>query len=181
MRIVSGFLKGKKINFLKSDTTRPLRDFVKESIFNVINHSSLIDIDLENANVLDLYSGVGSFGIECISRGAKSTTFVEYDRSALTVLKKNIKQLKIEKKCKVFETKIVSFFSHLNTEHKYDIIFFDPPFVENLFIRELKKIKNLNILLQGNMEDRMFFFLKFNLDISYLKSLLLPLLAGQTD
>ena len=71
MRIISGFLKGKKIDFLKSTTTRPLRDFVKESIFNVMQHSTLINVSLDGANVLDLYSGVGSFGIECISRGAK--------------------------------------------------------------------------------------------------------------
>ena len=88
MRIISGFLKGKPINFLKSLTTRPLRDFVKESTFNVIKHSKLIKVKLENSNILDLYSGVGSFGIECISRGAKKITFVENDSKVLSVLKK---------------------------------------------------------------------------------------------
>ena len=63
MRVISGFLKGKKLDFLKSTSTRPLRDFVKENIFNIINHSNLINIKLENATILDLYSGVGSFGI----------------------------------------------------------------------------------------------------------------------
>ena len=63
MRIISGFLKGKKIDFLKSNTTRPLRDFVKESTFNIIEHSNLVNISLKDANILDLYSGVGSFGI----------------------------------------------------------------------------------------------------------------------
>ena len=90
MRIISGFLKGKKLDFLKSTTTRPLRDFVKESTFNIIDHSNLIDVSLKNANILDLYSGIGSFGIECISRGARKTTFVENDSNALTVLEKNI-------------------------------------------------------------------------------------------
>ena len=71
MRIISGFLKGKKIDFIKSATTRPLRDFVKENIFNIINHSNLVDVKLKGANILDLYSGVGSFGIECISQEAK--------------------------------------------------------------------------------------------------------------
>jgi len=105
MRIINGFLKGKKINFLKSNTTRPLRDFVKESMFNVLIHSNLINISLENANVLDLYSGVGSFGIECISRGAKKSVFIENDKKALFVLKKNIEHLKIEGKINIFETK----------------------------------------------------------------------------
>ena len=90
MRIVGGFLKGKKIDFLKSKTTRPLRDFVKENIFNVINHSNLIQVKLENSNVLDVYSGTGSFGIECISRGANRTTFIENNNTTLTILKNNL-------------------------------------------------------------------------------------------
>ena len=145
MRIISGFLKGKKIDFLKSSTTRPLRDFVKESIFNVIKHSNLIDVTLENANVLDLYSGVGSFGIECISRGAKKTTFVENNNKALTILKKNINDLNIQDKSEVFGTKIISFFNQLNKKNKFEVIFFDPLFAENFFIEELKIIKNSDI------------------------------------
>jgi 16S rRNA (guanine966-N2)-methyltransferase len=145
MRIVSGVFKRKKINFLKSPTTRPLRDFIKESIFNIIKHSNLINISLENTNVLDLYSGVGSFGIECVSRGAKKVTFVENDDVALEVLKKNIEQLKIEKKSKVYETKIISFLNRSNKNEKYEVIFFDPPFSENFYIEELKIIKNSNI------------------------------------
>jgi len=145
MRIISGYLKGKKINFLKSTTTRPLRDFVKESTFNVIRHSNLINVSLENSSILDLYSGVGSFGIECVSRGAKKTTFVENNNNALIVLKENITQLKIEKKSKIFETKVVSFLSRLKKSDKYDVIFFDPPFSENFFINELNMIKNSNI------------------------------------
>ena len=102
MRIISGFLKDKKMDFLKSLTTRPLRDFVKENIFNIIKHSNLVNLKLENANVLDLYSGVGSFGIECISRGAKKSTFVECDSEALIILKKNLYNLNIEEKSEVF-------------------------------------------------------------------------------
>ena len=96
MRIITGFLKGKKINFINSPITRPLRDLVKENIFNVILHSNLINVDLLNSKILDLYSGVGSFGIECISRGAKNITFVEKNKTTLEILKKNLKNLKIE-------------------------------------------------------------------------------------
>ena len=64
-------IKRKKIEFLKLSSTRPLKDSVKENIFNIIIHSLKINIEINNANVLDLYSGVGSFGIECLSRGAK--------------------------------------------------------------------------------------------------------------
>ena len=84
MRIIGGNFKGKKLLFLKSSATRPLRDMVKEGIFNVIDHSKLLGIKIEKSNVLDLYSGIGSFGIECISREAKSVTFVENNRNTLT-------------------------------------------------------------------------------------------------
>ena len=145
MRIISGFLKGKKIFFLKSLVTRPLRDFVKESTFNIIKHSNLIKFSLEHSNVLDLYSGVGSFGIECISRGVKNVTFVEKDKEALNALKNNIESLKIKTKCTVIESKIASFLSKINKKIKYEIIFFDPPFAESYFIEELKIIKKLDI------------------------------------
>ena len=98
MRIISGFLKGKKL------------DFVKENIFNVINHSNLINIKLENANILDLYSGVGSFGIECISQGVKKSTFVENDNKALSILKKNLNDLKVEDRWEIFNEKTSFFF-----------------------------------------------------------------------
>ena len=145
MRIISGFLKGKNIDFLKSKTTRPIRDFVKENIFNIINHSNLINTKLENTNVLDLYSGIGSFGIECISQGAKKSTFVENDNKALVVLKKNLHNLKIENQTEVFSEKIISFFNKSRNKDKFEIIFFDPPFAENFFIEELKLLKNSTI------------------------------------
>ena len=151
MRIIAGFLKGKKINYIKSATTRPLRDFVKENIFNILNHSNLINISLENKNILDLYSGVGSFGIECLSRGAKKTIFVENDSKALVVLKDNIEKLKIKEKCRIFEAKTISFFNQISKNDKYEIIFFDPPFSEDFFVDELKLVKNSHILSKNHL------------------------------
>jgi|TARA_B110000881_G_scaffold131406_1_gene115596 16S rRNA (guanine966-N2)-methyltransferase len=151
MRIVSGFLKGKKIEFLKSKTTRPLRDFVKENIFNIMNHSNLINIKLENANVLDLYSGVGSFGIECISQGAKKSTFVENDNNALITLKKNLNNLNIGNQTEVFNGKITSFLNRFNNKVKFEIIFLDPPFAENFFLKELKIIKDATIYKKNHL------------------------------
>ena len=86
MRIISGSLKGKSINFLKNSTTRPLKDAVRENIFNVLKHSNMFQVTLEKANILDLYSGIGSFGLECISRGAEKVTFIEKDKNALSIL-----------------------------------------------------------------------------------------------
>ena len=75
-RIISGKFRGKKINLPNDKTTRPLRDLVKEALFNVIKHSNKINIDLKDSVILDLFSGSGSFGLEAISRGAKKCLFV---------------------------------------------------------------------------------------------------------
>ena len=90
MRIVGGKYKGKSLNHIQSVITRPLKDIVKENIFNILSHSNDVGVNLKNSKVLDLYSGTGSFGIECVSRGAKKVTFVEKDKNALQILKKKL-------------------------------------------------------------------------------------------
>ena len=76
MRIISGIFRGKKILQPKDRETRPLKDLTKESIFNILKHSNLFEINLDNSNILDLFSGVGSFGIECLSRGKTTRNFL---------------------------------------------------------------------------------------------------------
>ena len=105
MRIISGIFKGRKIDYLKNHTTRP-QDSVKESIFNILIHSDAINVKLDRSNVLDLYSGVGSFGIECISRGAQNVTFIEKDKIAYYTLKENLQNLSVINKTKVFNDDI---------------------------------------------------------------------------
>ena len=141
MRIISGKLKGKNISFLKSSTTRPLKDSVKESIFNIITHSKLLNIGLDNSNILDLYSGFGSFGLECISRGAKKITFVEKNEMVVKTLKKNLLNLGIKKKATIVVDHINNFLKHKLYE-KYEIIFLDPPFSNSYFLKELELIKH---------------------------------------
>ena len=75
MRIISGDAKGKKILNPINKKTRPLKDMVRESIFNILNHSNLLSVELKECLVLDLFSGVGSFGLEAISRQAKKVIF----------------------------------------------------------------------------------------------------------
>ena len=139
MRIISGTLKGKSINFLKNKNTRPLKDSVKESIFNILNHSNLIKTDIQNSNILDLYSGVGSFGIESLSRNAKRVTFIEKDINASNILKENLKKLSIFQKSKIFTDKIENVLSRL--EEKFNIFFLDPPFSDKDFTKNLSLIK----------------------------------------
>ena len=150
MRIISGIFKGKSISFLKSKVTRPLKDSVKENIFNIINHSNVLGIQINSANILDLYSGIGSFGIECISRGAKKVTFVEKDHNAIETLKKNLKTLLIKDKVAVISDEIEKYLNIQKTE-KFNIIFLDPPFRENSFINDLKLIKKNKIYLKNHV------------------------------
>ena len=89
MRIIGGNFKGKKILEPKDRATRPLKDLTKESIFNILKHSNKFEINLLNSTILDLFCGVGSFGIECLSRGAKNVIFIENYANYLIILKKN--------------------------------------------------------------------------------------------
>ena len=90
MRIISGKFKGRKINFVKNFNTRPLKDSVRENIFNILNHSTKTKMSIENSSIFDIYSGTGSFGLECISRNAKKVTFVEKNLDAIKILKDNL-------------------------------------------------------------------------------------------
>ena len=151
MRIISGDFKGKKILQPKDKLTRPLKDLTKESIFNIINHSNLININLKNSNILDLFSGVGSFGLECLSRGALSVTFFENYINAVKILKLNISSLNTKKKVKVIEKNVFDEGSLESVNKKFEIIFIDPPFKEKKLNYLLKKIYKLKILEKNGL------------------------------
>ena len=108
MRIIGGKFKGKKILQPKDKETRPLKDLAKESIFNIINHSNKFKINVENSTVLDLFAGVGSFGLECLSRGAKHVTFVEKYNGVLPILKSNLNNLNMREKYEIIEEDLLS-------------------------------------------------------------------------
>ena len=155
MRIIAGKLKGFTLHMTKDKNTRPLKDIARESIFNLLTHSNKISLKLEQSNILDLYAGTGSFGLECISRQGKCVYFVENKKSAFQILEKNIKKLKIKKKTKLFFNDVFNFIEKRNISiSKFDLIFCDPPFkdtrVENLieliFDRNLLKENGIIIL-----------------------------------
>ena len=150
MRIISGKYRGKKIEFLKVSSTRPLKDIVRENIFNILNHSKKINIKIENANVLDLYSGIGSFGLECLSRGAKKVTFIEKNLEASKILAKNLNTFMINKEANLINRKIEDSFELINKD-KFNIFFFDPPFNDKEFINNLKSIKLENIIQKNHI------------------------------
>ena len=148
MRVVSGRLKGKSILYLKTSITRPLKDSVKENIFNILKHSNKINVKIENSYILDLYAGVGSFGIECLSRGAKEVTFVEENEKVAKILNNNLKNLSILNHSKIINTKIDKL-HEMEIKDKFNILFFDPPFADNQYLKNLY-LFNKNKIFEKN-------------------------------
>ncbi|MDC0616150.1 16S rRNA (guanine(966)-N(2))-methyltransferase RsmD [Candidatus Pelagibacter sp.] len=146
MRIISGKFKGKKIKEPKDLNTRPLKDLTKESIFNLITHSNKFDVELKNSNVLDLFSGIGSFGLECLSRGSLFSTFVENYKDVLPILKQNIINLGVMNNSIIIEKDILNNFNYQIFNKKFDIIFIDPPYKEKKINLILTKILEANVL-----------------------------------
>ena len=170
MRIISGNLKGKKILLPKNKLTRPLKDLTKESIFNIIKHSKLLDINLEKSQILDLFSGVGSFGLECLSRGASYVTFLENYKEVLTVLKKNIDNLKQQNYSKIVEKDIFAENTLKLLDNEFEIIFIDPPYKEkkltdllNIIIKLRLLKSNGVIIIHRHKKERERFPNKFNI------------------
>ena len=131
MRIISGLFKGKKILQPQNLKTRPLKDLTKESIFNIINHSNKFNVRIDKADILDVFAGVGSFGLECISRGARKVVFIENYKEALFILKKNIINFKLIANCKIVEKNAYENNIFKDLREQFDIIFLDPPYKDH--------------------------------------------------
>mgnify|MGYP003956081993 FL=1 len=150
MRIISGKLKGTKLFLPTDNSTRPLKDMVKESIFNLLNHSNKLSFNIKDSVILDLFSGIGSFGLECLSREAKKVTFVENNPNALKILYKNINKLNLKDKSLVIENSVMNFFFKVkNFSKKNNLIFLDPPYKEKNLVEIIQNIK-IKKLLDSN-------------------------------
>ena len=147
MRIIAGDLKGSTLHVSNDKNTRPLKDLARESIFNLLTHSNKISLQLKQSNVLDLYAGTGSFGLECLSRQAKRVCFIEKRKNAVKILEKNIKKLKVKKKIKIFFDDIFELIKKQNiSKSKFDLIFCDPPFKDTNIEKLIELIFNKNLL-----------------------------------
>lgn len=135
MRVISGKYKGKVLKGFDIDGTRPTMDRVKESLFAIIQN------DIKDAVCLDLFAGSGSLGIEALSNGAKKCYFVDNGKYILNILKHNLKDMDssiiIEKH---YHQALKSF------NEKFDIIFLDPPYKDNLIGKAIKDIIEYDLL-----------------------------------
>lgn len=168
MRITSGYLKNRIIYSKEGNSTRPTLERVKEAIFSII-YDKIID-----ANFLDLYSGTGNMSFEAISRGAKKSVMIENDKEALRVIIENVNNLNLQDKCRAYKNNVLRAIEILdNKMEKYDVIFMDPPYKENLTKETLIKIDNHNILKEDgiiicehgkyeNLENEIGSFIKYD-------------------
>jgi len=152
MRIIAGKLKGFTLDITKDNKTRPLKDLARESIFNLLTHSNKISFQFEKSNILDLYAGTGSFGLECLSREVKNVFFVENEEAAIKILEMNINKLKLKNKSKVFFCDVFEILKKKNFfESKFNLVFCDPPFKTKNIERLIELILNANLLKKNGI------------------------------
>ena len=151
MRVIGGILKGKKIITPIDDSTRPLKEMVRESIFNILEHSNNEFLNLKGASILDIFSGTGSFGIECLSRGAEKVIFIENYFNSIKILKKNIHILKLNKYSKIIFQDAYNITKIKFNLKKFDLIFLDPPFKDNRINQLITKIKEMKITTKNTI------------------------------
>ena len=138
MRVITGKARGVQLKTPDGLTTRPTADRVKEALF------SIIQFDIPGAKVLDLFGGTGQLGIEALSRGAISATFVDAGEPACRLIKENLKRTRLEADGKVVRSDYMEFLGRCREQ--YNIIFLDPPYAEVFLENAIKRITEIDIL-----------------------------------
>lgn len=141
MRIISGTARGTKLNSIEEITTRPTLDRVKESLFNIVQNS------IEEATVLDLFSGSGSIGIEFLSRGCKKAYMCDISYKAINMIYQNLEKTKLQKNAIVINKDYKKCLIDLsNQKVAFDIIYIDPPYKDDIAVNSVEMILSLKLL-----------------------------------
>ncbi|HNY13074.1 MAG TPA: 16S rRNA (guanine(966)-N(2))-methyltransferase RsmD [Candidatus Wallbacteria bacterium] len=141
MRIIAGSMRGKKLAEFETEEIRPITDMAKTALFNILYDK------ITGADVLDLYAGTGSIGLEAISRGANSAVFVDVSREACSIIRKNIQLTKFDDQCRVFNARCKESIKRLKT--RFHFIFMDPPFFDKIDLDVFAAIEDNDILHDG--------------------------------
>ncbi|KJJ84302.1 hypothetical protein OMAG_001765 [Candidatus Omnitrophus magneticus] len=137
MRIIGGEYRGRKIIFPDSELVRPTKDRIRQAVFNMLSDN------VQGARVIDLFSGSGAYGLEAVSRGAETADFVDNNKEAIETIHSNIKHLGVQSKTQVIEGDVFKIIEQLSREEKkYNFLFADPPYKQNM----AKKLLNTQIL-----------------------------------
>jgi 16S rRNA (guanine966-N2)-methyltransferase len=148
MRIIAGTKRGMKLHSPKTQVSRPITDRVKESLFSVLYKYDLPG----DKKVADLFCGVGSLGLEALSRGAVSVTFVEQDQKVIAVLKKNIEKAGLAAESKVVMADAFRIGAPFD-EKKYDLVFVDPPYARTTDVGRDSPLNGLLQVLSKQVSD----------------------------
>ena len=140
MRIISGKAKGTKLYTLEGTNTRPTLDRVKESIFNIIQN------DIEDAEILDLFAGSGAIGLEFLSRGARNAVLCDKSKDATEIIKRNVQKTNMEEKTQILNLDFETCLDKVKNR-QFDIIYIDPPYVTKYILKSIEKI-----IAQGNLK-----------------------------
>ena len=138
VRIISGSKRGLKLADFEGMDIRPTSDRVKEALFSMIRQY------VEGSNVLDLFAGTGSLALEALSRGAKSAVLVDNNKFSGKVINQNINKTRFNERVKFINTDAISFLKA--TQDKFDIIFVDPPYNQNIFAKLIDEIISHDII-----------------------------------
>ena len=154
MRIISGKARGTKLYTLDGTATRPTLDRVKESLFNIIQN------DIEDSTVLDLFSGSGAIGLEFLSRGAKRAVLCDNSKDAIKIIKQNVQKTHFEEIAEIYNMEFTKLVERLQNQ-KFDIIYIDPPYATDFIKISLEKIieyklvnENTKIIVETDDETR---------------------------
>ncbi len=142
MRVIAGSKKGMELSAPKGLHTRPTLAKVKEAMFG------MIQFDLADAEVLDLFSGSGSLGIEAVSRGAIHAVLVDSDRNAVSVIKSNVKRLGLDENISVVYGDSLAYLGRLSGK-RFDIVLLDPPYGSDLESAALSLLDEYRLLNDG--------------------------------
>lgn len=142
MRVISGKFKGRQLVSFQADNIRPTTDRVKETWFNKLMGR------VEDARVLDLFSGTGSLAIECISRGAGWVDLVENHRKSLAIIRENMEKLKIDEGYKIHPVDAFRYIESYSGQ-PYDLVLADPPFTQALAHDLALTIGKSGVLAEG--------------------------------
>ena len=135
MRVITGSARGRRLETLPGDATRPTGEKVKESLF------SAIQFDIEGRRVLDLFAGSGQLGIEALSRGASGCVFVDKNTEAVKIIKQNLQHTGLMEKAQVLGTDAMSYLTRPGD--RFDLVFLDPPYASELLVPVLEKVEPL--------------------------------------
>ena len=144
MRIISGTARGTKLYTLEGLNTRPTLDRVKESIFNIIQN------EIQDSVVLDLFSGSGAIGLEMASRGAKKVILCDKSKEAIQIINKNIEKTHLKDKTKVYNCNFENCLINIKNE-KLDLIYLDPPYDTDLIKKSLEMIIELKLIDENSL------------------------------